>query len=279
MAGFSHGREGTCYALRPLITKHRLTAYNKIHPAAPARVRDNQRRSRARRKEYIKELEKRIETFERLGVKINVEIQSAARKVVKENLMLKSLLSDHGVPNAEVENYLKIEGGRGTARLLPKAEITPPVMLTDMVRNEPPDQHPEGVKSPLSEESPGVPSVGPEPRDYTSDLKSKWPCSSTGSDRTYDCERRDPLTVDVTSCEEAGEAVINYLETADVITLTKDAEHRRDTEKCQKGAFSGRLSYRSARPSLYLGALGSRNGFPNERGPVQQLYLSHYPFF
>lgn len=56
------------------------------------RIRDNQRRSRARRKEYLQELETRYRQCEQTGVEASAEIQAAARKVVDENRRLRELL-------------------------------------------------------------------------------------------------------------------------------------------------------------------------------------------
>lgn len=71
------------------------------------RVRDNQRRSRARRKEYIQHLEQRLRTFESQGVVAAQEIQQAGRKVAKENALLRSLLVLRGVTADEIEAFLK----------------------------------------------------------------------------------------------------------------------------------------------------------------------------
>ena len=59
-----------------------------------ARIRDNQRRSRARRKEYTKELEARLREYELKGVKVAQEIQDAARAVVDENRRLKTTIEE-----------------------------------------------------------------------------------------------------------------------------------------------------------------------------------------
>lgn len=55
----------------------------------PARVRDNQRRSRARRKEYLQELEAKLKRCEASGVQASVDIQIAARAVSAENARLR----------------------------------------------------------------------------------------------------------------------------------------------------------------------------------------------
>lgn len=54
-----------------------------------ARVRDNQRRSRARRKEYLQELESKLRKCEASGVQASVDIQLAARSVSEENARLR----------------------------------------------------------------------------------------------------------------------------------------------------------------------------------------------
>ncbi|EZF32333.1 hypothetical protein TMEN_8507 [Trichophyton mentagrophytes] len=75
------------------------------NPAA-ARVRENQRRSRARRKEYIQDLEARLQRYERHGVDVTIEVQTAARKVARQNVMLRSLLNSFGVTDAKIDEYL-----------------------------------------------------------------------------------------------------------------------------------------------------------------------------
>ncbi|KAH4114534.1 hypothetical protein HBI81_143140 [Parastagonospora nodorum] len=77
-----------------------------------ARIRDNQRRSRARRKEYLQELEAKIRACEQIGIEASSEIQSAARKVVDENRKLRSLLHERGVSEAEIVMALGGSGDR-----------------------------------------------------------------------------------------------------------------------------------------------------------------------
>ncbi|KAH9219091.1 hypothetical protein DL95DRAFT_384939 [Leptodontidium sp. 2 PMI_412] len=72
-----------------------------------ARIRDNQRRSRARRKEYLRELESRLRQCELQGVEASSEIQGAARKVAEENKRLRALLSQQGVREDSIEVYLQ----------------------------------------------------------------------------------------------------------------------------------------------------------------------------
>lgn len=75
--------------------------------ATLTRVRENQRRSRARRKEYIQHLEQRLRSFESQGVVASQEIQQAGRKVAKENSLLRLLLLLRGVTQDEIEDFLK----------------------------------------------------------------------------------------------------------------------------------------------------------------------------
>lgn len=69
-------------------------------------MRDNQRRSRARRKEYLQELEEKFRKCEQLGVEASAEIQAAARRVVEENRRLRALLRRKGVHEAEIDGFV-----------------------------------------------------------------------------------------------------------------------------------------------------------------------------
>lgn len=76
-----------------------------------SRLRENQRRSRARKKEYLVSLEARFQACQRTGIEANVEIQVAAKKVVRENKLLRAMLNRRGVTDAEINKTLK-EGER-----------------------------------------------------------------------------------------------------------------------------------------------------------------------
>ncbi|KAH0606586.1 uncharacterized protein H6S33_003420 [Morchella sextelata] len=71
------------------------------------RIRENQRRSRARRREYLEDLEARWKRCQELGVQADVELQRAARKVIEENNMLREILAELGVGREEVERRLR----------------------------------------------------------------------------------------------------------------------------------------------------------------------------
>jgi len=80
-----------------------------------ARIRDNQRRSRARKKEYLQELESRLRQCELQGIEASSEIQGAARKVAEENKKLRALLSQQGVREDSIEVYLQASSTGDTA--------------------------------------------------------------------------------------------------------------------------------------------------------------------
>ncbi|KAK5998344.1 hypothetical protein PT974_00723 [Cladobotryum mycophilum] len=69
---------------------------------------NNQRRSRARRREYIQELEQRLRTFELQGVEASAEVQMAARRVAEENRQLRELLNKHGFGDEYIAQYLQV---------------------------------------------------------------------------------------------------------------------------------------------------------------------------
>src|SRR5690349_11832421 len=79
-----------------------LQKEGSTNPSA-VRIRDNQRRSRARHKEYVEGLQKKLQDYERRGVEATLEMQQAARSVAVENSRLKILLGYHGITNDDVE--------------------------------------------------------------------------------------------------------------------------------------------------------------------------------
>lgn len=80
---------------------------NSQEKANLARIRDNQRRSRARRKEYLQELEARLRQCELQGIEASAEIQLAARRVADENKRLRMLLNQNGVGDDNIDAYLQ----------------------------------------------------------------------------------------------------------------------------------------------------------------------------
>ncbi len=72
-----------------------------------ARIRDNQRRSRARRREYLQDLEQRLRVCELQGVEATTEVQAAARRVAEENRHLRQLLNKQGFSDSYINQYLQ----------------------------------------------------------------------------------------------------------------------------------------------------------------------------
>ncbi|KAL7945307.1 hypothetical protein V8C42DRAFT_54551 [Trichoderma barbatum] len=75
--------------------------------AAAIRIRENQRRSRARRKEYVEGMQRKLQDFESKGVSATLEMQQAARDVAIENSRLRLLLAHSGITIDAVENFLQ----------------------------------------------------------------------------------------------------------------------------------------------------------------------------
>ena len=73
----------------------------------PARVRENQRRSRARRKEYLEELEARLRSYESLGVQASIDIQLSARAVLSENARLREENAQLKIENNKLNQELE----------------------------------------------------------------------------------------------------------------------------------------------------------------------------
>ncbi|KAG5930201.1 hypothetical protein E4U53_002283 [Claviceps sorghi] len=72
-----------------------------------ARIRDNQRRSRARRREYLQDLEQKVRACELQGIEATAEVQMAARRVADENVKLRELLHKHGATDDYIARYLQ----------------------------------------------------------------------------------------------------------------------------------------------------------------------------
>jgi hypothetical protein len=82
-----------------------------------ARVRENQRKSRARKQEHVKELEQRLALCKEQAQQKDIEHRLATQKVEAENRHLKALLGSLGVSTASVQRYLQeAEAGASTSR-------------------------------------------------------------------------------------------------------------------------------------------------------------------
>ncbi|KAK4122330.1 hypothetical protein N657DRAFT_499685 [Parathielavia appendiculata] len=70
-----------------------------------SRLTENKRRYRARRKEYVADLERRLAEARAQGVKATKEVQSAARKVAAENGRLRELLRLAGFADKDIDGW------------------------------------------------------------------------------------------------------------------------------------------------------------------------------
>ncbi|KAI1462066.1 hypothetical protein F4805DRAFT_192862 [Annulohypoxylon moriforme] len=79
----------------------------KLDESNLIRIRNNQRRSRARHKKYVEGLEERVRQSELKRVEANFEIQQAARQVVEENKKIRELLNRLGFSNEKITCFLR----------------------------------------------------------------------------------------------------------------------------------------------------------------------------
>lgn len=92
------------------------------HMAHLARIRDNQRRSRARRKEYLNDLEDKFRHCEQQGVTASAEMQEAARRVLEENRRLREILLQKGIATEEIETLVPSSSETPESEAFPAAK-------------------------------------------------------------------------------------------------------------------------------------------------------------
>ncbi|KAM0246113.1 hypothetical protein ACHAP5_004895 [Fusarium lateritium] len=76
-------------------------------PESLALNRENQRRSRARQRELVDDLQSRVREYERRDGQATLEMQRVARAVAGENTALRGLLASKGVSPEEVEAHVE----------------------------------------------------------------------------------------------------------------------------------------------------------------------------
>ena len=189
------------------------------------RNRDIQRRSRARRKEYIEDLEKRIRQYERDGIKVTAEVQAAARKVAEENCLLRSLLEKHGIPTAQIKECLHNGGVAGS--ILSEAAKVP-------VKNALPQVH-------VGYTSPQLPAQVVQ--------SSPSPPTSTTAHRAGDLDLSSPSLLASTIGHKAGGSILNRPKDKDIVYTIEeslrdnDAHPSRMAKEASVGCsyFDGRI--------------------------------------
>jgi hypothetical protein len=108
-----------------LIQRKQLTGFQGTDTPTSARIRENQRRSRNRRKELIEDLQKRIQEYEQKGVAATQEVQQAARRVAEENAGLRDLLYRVGASQVEIEDHLRLFRAQGSSKAPMKYAVLP----------------------------------------------------------------------------------------------------------------------------------------------------------
>ncbi|KAH9216590.1 hypothetical protein DL95DRAFT_522669 [Leptodontidium sp. 2 PMI_412] len=78
-----------------------------MDPGRAARLRDNKRRFRSRRKEYVTDLERSLRELREQGVQATIEVQLSARRVARENVRLRQLLRYFGVDENVVHSWIQ----------------------------------------------------------------------------------------------------------------------------------------------------------------------------
>ncbi|KAI9863608.1 MAG: hypothetical protein M1813_003631 [Trichoglossum hirsutum] len=79
--------------------------------ATLARVRDNQRRCRNRRREYIADIERKLRDYEAGKDPTDVDVRDTIKRLEQENKRLRALLAAAGLPQVWMEAYLKLGDG------------------------------------------------------------------------------------------------------------------------------------------------------------------------
>ncbi|KAF5621552.1 uncharacterized protein FTJAE_11212 [Fusarium tjaetaba] len=90
-------------------------------PESLALNRENQRRSRARQRELLDDLQNRVREFERRDGQATLEMQRVARAVAGENAALRGLLAAKGVSAEEVEAH--VEAVRHEEKMVARAGV------------------------------------------------------------------------------------------------------------------------------------------------------------
>ncbi|KAM5373257.1 hypothetical protein ACJZ2D_007086 [Fusarium nematophilum] len=89
-----------------LYTPLTLLSQNRT-PASLALNRENQRRSRARHREFTNDLQQRVLEYERRDAQATLDMQRVARAVAAENAVLREMLAARNVTAEEVDAYLE----------------------------------------------------------------------------------------------------------------------------------------------------------------------------
>lgn len=93
-----------------------LPSYSQQHIAMPRKERtpasielnrENQRRSRARQREVLTDLQRRVVEYEKRDAQATLEMQRVAREVAEENGFLREMLAMKGVRREDVDEFIR----------------------------------------------------------------------------------------------------------------------------------------------------------------------------
>ncbi|KIW13671.1 hypothetical protein PV08_08862 [Exophiala spinifera] len=131
-----------------------LTAFPQFSQAEKQRTvrhRENKRRYRARRQEYVADLERRLADGRQQDVAAMREVQVAAQKVVNENARLRALLQVSGVEDKVIESWLHGDETCARARYMDNALSLPSSISTPMLLAPVSAKSCDLIKGPCSE--------------------------------------------------------------------------------------------------------------------------------
>ncbi|KAL1959575.1 hypothetical protein VTO42DRAFT_1610 [Malbranchea cinnamomea] len=207
--------------------------------SASTRIRDNQRRSRARHREYVRSLEERLRRFEKEGVQATLEVQLAGRKVAEENKLLRSLLRLHGVGDADIEAYLRAH--RAGSELLDWSSDAQPSPNTSGFNS----QDTEKTICSMAQDSPGACVASEHSRPW---MPSAVPVKTRNTDDTYE-ENRSPVSTSsylsrqrtstpetrsghATPCEDAARIIASMRHDSDLHAMRAELGCSADDSSC-----------------------------------------------
>jgi len=91
-------------------TTHPLHQSKDPDSERTSRFRDNKRRHRARKKEYVQDLETKLAEYREQGVQATKEVQVAAQRIIRENAKLRELLRRTGYSAEAIDNWINQDG-------------------------------------------------------------------------------------------------------------------------------------------------------------------------
>ncbi|RAL09889.1 bZIP transcription factor, partial [Aspergillus homomorphus CBS 101889] len=150
-----------------------------------ARIRENQRRSRAKKQAHIRELEQKLASLQEQARQKDVEHRLAVQGLEAENRRLRSLLASVGISPSTVGEYLNTADGSDSMRK---------IAIPSLHRSEVKTQSCCGQQSSSSEDTPSDTGV-------VSKLQGVGSCSSVegSSTRFLSCEK-PPQGTSVCGC-------------------------------------------------------------------------------